>query len=69
MASAAPAARVAPYDLVNPLFSDHAIKDRFLFVPAGEVSVMPQPPRMSCPVAAFSLRAVSTGSGAPPEAQ
>jgi uncharacterized repeat protein (TIGR03806 family) len=24
-----------PYDLVNPLFSDNAAKDRFLFVPAG----------------------------------
>lgn len=38
MASAAPAARVEPYDLVNPLFSDHAIKDRFVFVPAGEAA-------------------------------
>ena len=38
-------------------------------VPAGEVSVMPQPPRSSMPLLRFRLLAVSTGSGAPPEPQ
>lgn len=38
MATAAPSARVEPYTLVNPLFSDHAAKDRFVYVPAGEVA-------------------------------
>lgn len=31
-----PAAGVTAYDLVNPLFSDHAVKHRFVFVPGGE---------------------------------
>jgi uncharacterized repeat protein (TIGR03806 family) len=35
-AAAAPAAGVVPYDLVNPLFSDHAAKHRLVFVPGGE---------------------------------
>jgi uncharacterized repeat protein (TIGR03806 family) len=35
MAGARPAQGVVPYDLVNPLFSDHAQKHRFVFVPAG----------------------------------
>lgn len=38
MVSAAPATRVASYSLVNPLFSDHAAKDRFVFVPEGEAA-------------------------------
>ncbi len=35
MSAARPAAGVVPYDLVNPLFSDHAEKHRFVFVPPG----------------------------------
>ena len=31
-----PAERVVAYDLVNPLFSDHSDKHRYIFVPAGE---------------------------------
>lgn len=31
-----PAARVAPYDLNSPLFSDYADKARFVYVPEGE---------------------------------
>lgn len=34
LAAQAPAARVAPYDLETPLFSDYAEKRRFLYVPA-----------------------------------
>jgi uncharacterized repeat protein (TIGR03806 family) len=30
-----PAAGVEPYDLVNALFSDHAVKDRHLYLPPG----------------------------------
>jgi len=37
-AAAAPAAGVVPYDLVNPLFSDHAAKHRLVFVPGGEMA-------------------------------
>ncbi|MDP3459643.1 MAG: SO2930 family diheme c-type cytochrome [Hyphomonas sp.] len=37
--SASPASGVVPYDLVNPLFSDHAEKHRFVFVPGGAAAV------------------------------
>jgi len=33
-----PASRVRSYDLVNPLFSDHAAKHRYVFVPEGETA-------------------------------
>lgn len=33
-----PANGVIPYDLVNPLFSDHAAKHRFVFVPGGKAA-------------------------------
>ncbi|MEZ5937725.1 MAG: SO2930 family diheme c-type cytochrome [Hyphomonadaceae bacterium] len=32
-------ARLVRYDLVNPLFSDHADKHRYVFVPEGETAV------------------------------
>jgi uncharacterized repeat protein (TIGR03806 family) len=35
LSSAQPAPGVVAYDLVNPLFSDHAVKHRFVFVPKG----------------------------------
>ena len=38
MASAAPAPGVLPYDLINPLFTDHAAKHRFVFVPGGQTA-------------------------------
>lgn len=38
MASGAPAQGVLPYDLINPLFTDHAAKHRFVFVPGGQVA-------------------------------
>lgn len=38
VAGAVPAAGVVPYDLVNPLFSDHAEKHRLVFVPGGEIA-------------------------------
>lgn len=38
MASGLPAKGVIPYDLINPLFSDHAAKHRFVFVPPGEAA-------------------------------
>lgn len=36
LAGEKPAARVVPYDLETPLFSDYAGKHRFLYVPAGQ---------------------------------
>src|SRR5580704_6760295 len=38
-------------------------------VPAGDVSVMPQPSEMSQPVFSLNRCNTSTGSGAPPELQ
>ncbi|MBU3920333.1 MAG: hypothetical protein KJ961_06950, partial [Alphaproteobacteria bacterium] len=35
LASEKPVKGVVPYDLINPLFSDHALKHRFVFVPGG----------------------------------
>jgi len=32
-----PNERVVPYDVISPLFSDYAVKHRFLWVPEGEV--------------------------------
>lgn len=36
LAGETPAARVMPYDLETPLFSDYAAKHRYLYVPAGQ---------------------------------
>lgn len=33
-----PKEKVIPYDLINPLFSDYAEKDRFVYVPEGMVT-------------------------------
>ena len=33
-----PAKGVVPYDLINPLFSDHASKHRLVYVPGGEAA-------------------------------
>lgn len=33
-----PAARVVPYDLITPLFTDYAVKKRFVFLPEGIVA-------------------------------
>src|SRR5271163_966883 len=38
-------------------------------VPAGAVSVMPQPSQMSQPVISLNRCSTSTGNGAPPDAQ
>ncbi len=40
-----------------------------VWVPAGEVSVMPQPSIILQPVTFSNLSCTSAGSGAPPEAQ
>ena len=37
-AAGTPAEGVMAYDLVNPLFSDHAAKHRFVFVPGGKAA-------------------------------
>lgn len=37
-AAQVPAEGVVPYDLATPLFSDHALKQRFVYVPAGQAA-------------------------------
>ncbi|MEO0981966.1 MAG: SO2930 family diheme c-type cytochrome [Pseudomonadota bacterium] len=37
-AATEPAEGVAAYDLINPLFTDHALKHRFVYVPEGEAA-------------------------------
>ncbi|MFN3313016.1 MAG: SO2930 family diheme c-type cytochrome [Hyphomonas sp.] len=39
MAGGRPAEGVIPYELINPLFSDHAEKHRFVFIPPGEAAL------------------------------
>src|SRR4051812_41809173 len=36
MSDLIPNARVAPYDLITPLFSDYAQKARFIYMPEGQ---------------------------------
>lgn len=38
-AARTPAPGVLPYDLINPLFSDHASKYRYVYVPKGKAAV------------------------------
>lgn len=50
MAAARPAEGVLPYDLINPLFSDHAAKHRFVFVPDGSAADFSEEDVFSFPV-------------------
>ncbi|MBY9066234.1 hypothetical protein K1X12_04950 [Hyphomonas sp. WL0036] len=50
MASASPATGVMAYDLINPLFSDHAAKHRFVYVPGGEPATYHEDDVFSFPV-------------------
>jgi cell division protein FtsX len=49
----------------EPAFPAHSLG---MAVPAGDVSVMPQPPPRRCPVSFWKRSATSMGSAAPPEA-
>lgn len=59
LATAEPAAGVVPYDLVNPLFSDHAIKHRFVFVPQGRKMVYSETEAFDFPVGTVLVKTFS----------
>lgn len=50
LAGAAPAQGVLPYDLINPLFTDHAAKHRFVFVPNGSAATFDETEVFAFPV-------------------
>ena len=54
-----PASRVLAYDLVNPLFSDHAVKHRFVFVPGGEQAIYSDTDVFSFPVGTVLVKTFS----------
>lgn len=47
---------VVPYDLINPLFSDHAIKHRFVFVPEGKAAAYSPDAVMDFPVGSALIK-------------
>lgn len=59
-----PAARVIGYSLETPLFSDYAVKQRFLYVPAGaKAGYDPRDP-LTFPVGSALIKTFGYGSGA-----
>jgi uncharacterized repeat protein (TIGR03806 family) len=62
-----PNARVLPYRLNTPLFSDHADKDRFVYVPAGKVARFDREGRLDLPVGSALIKsfAYPAEAGAP----
>lgn len=57
--AATPVKEVLAYDLVNPLFSDHAVKHRFVFVPGGEQAVYSDKEVFSFPVGTVLVKTFS----------
>ncbi len=51
-----PAEGVVSYDLVNPLFSDHATKHRFVFTPPGEAAAYRDPEVFDFPVGSALIK-------------
>jgi uncharacterized repeat protein (TIGR03806 family) len=55
-AATEPAARVLGYDLINPLFSDHATKTRLVFVPEGARAQYVETDVLSLPVGSVLIK-------------
>jgi uncharacterized repeat protein (TIGR03806 family) len=55
-AADSPATGVVPYDLINPLFSDHAIKHRFVYVPKGKAAAYSADGVMEFPVGSALIK-------------
>lgn len=51
-----PATGVVAYDLVNPLFSDHASKHRFVFVPDGQAAAYREDEAFDFPVGSVLVK-------------
>lgn len=56
VAGAVPAEGVLPYDLVNPLFTDHAAKHRLVFVPVGKAAQFDETGVFSFPVGSVLVK-------------
>lgn len=56
VASAVPAEGVLPYDLINPLFTDHAAKHRLVFVPEGKSAQFDDTDVFSFPVGSVLVK-------------
>lgn len=71
MASGAPAPGVLPYDLINPLFTDHAAKHRFVFVPGGQAAAYRETDVFDFPVGSVLVKtfAFAPDMRAPEEGQ
>ena len=54
--ASAPAEGVRPYDLINPLFSDHAAKHRYVYVPKGEAAAYKADTVFDFPVGAVLVK-------------
>ncbi|MEL7453789.1 MAG: hypothetical protein AAGJ50_10515, partial [Pseudomonadota bacterium] len=54
-----PADGVVAYDLINPLFSDHAEKDRYVFVPMGETATYQPDEVFEFPVGSVLIKSFS----------
>ncbi|MEZ5812499.1 MAG: SO2930 family diheme c-type cytochrome [Rhizobiaceae bacterium] len=67
LAAQAPAEGVLPYRLNTPLFSDHAVKLRFVYVPAGKAASYDAEEAFSFPVGSALIKtfAFPGGSGGP----
>jgi uncharacterized repeat protein (TIGR03806 family) len=71
ISSGAPNARVVPYDLISPLFSDYANKRRYLFVPDGSTITYSDTDAWDFPVGSILVKTFSypIDPGAPDGAQ
>jgi len=69
--SGAPNARVVPYDLISPLFSDYANKRRYLFVPEGSTITYSDSDAWDFPLGSILVKTFSypLDPGAPEGAQ
>ena len=54
-----PVDRVIGYDLINPLFSDHAAKTRLVFVPEGETASYREQDVLALPVGSVLIKSFS----------
>jgi len=54
-----PAKGVVSYDLINPLFSDHTVKDRFVFIPAGQTAKWENDEAFDFPVGSVLVKSFS----------
>lgn len=59
-----PAPRVVPYTLNTPLFSDYAGKERYLYVPAGQVARYDGEAVFGLPVGSALIKTFGYGEGA-----